>query len=55
VSDLYVSSQGVELIYDSPFTTPRGLIKGRNLASAEEVGACLALCRTVHGLTDEKK
>ena len=53
--DLYVSSQGVELIYDSPFTTSRGLVKGSYLASSEEVGACLALCRTVHALTDEEK
>jgi hypothetical protein len=53
--DLYVSSQGVELIYDSPFVTSRGLIKGSHLAASSEVRACLALCRTVHALTQEER
>jgi hypothetical protein len=53
--DLYVTSQGVELLYDAPFTTSRGLVKSSHLVDANEIRSSLALCRTVHALTDEEK
>jgi hypothetical protein len=53
--DLLVSSQGVELLYDAPFTTSRGLIKTSHLVPGDELGRCVALCRTVHALTASER
>lgn len=51
--DLAVSGHGLELRYDAPYTTSRGLVKTSYLAFPDE--ACAALCRTVHGLTEDEK
>jgi hypothetical protein len=50
--DLRVSSSGLELVYDAPYRTRRGLDKSTSLIFADELAACVAICRTVHGLTD---
>jgi hypothetical protein len=49
--DLQVSSSGLELIYDAPYRTQRGLAKSTSLIFADELDACVAICRTVHGLS----
>jgi len=53
--DLYVSSSGLELRFDAPFINRRGLTKTSTLVFKDELTQCLALCRTVHGLTDEER
>lgn len=53
--DLVVSSQGLELQYDAPYRTRRGLAKNSSLIFTDEYGKCLAICRTVHGLTAEER
>jgi hypothetical protein len=53
--DLHVSSSGLELVYDAPHRTQRGLAKTTSLIFADELNACVAICRTVHGLTDQER
>jgi hypothetical protein len=53
--DLQVSSSGLELVYDAPYRTQRGLAKTTSLIFADELDACVAICRTVHGLTDQER
>ena len=53
--DLYVSSSGLELRFDAPYVNRRGLTKTSTLVFKDELAKCLALCRTVHGLTDEER
>lgn len=53
--DLSVSSQGLELRYDAPFTTSRGLLKSGYLVYPDEWGSCVALCRSIHGLTEAER
>ncbi len=53
--DLYVSSSGLELRFDAPHVNRRGLTKTSTLVFKDELAKCLALCRTVHGLTDEER
>ncbi len=53
--DLHVSSSGLELVYDAPYRTQRGLAKTTSLIFADELNACVAICRTVHGLTDQER
>ncbi|MHC4141850.1 MAG: hypothetical protein ACYSUF_08245 [Planctomycetota bacterium] len=53
--DLSVSSSGLELVYDAPHRTQRGLAKTTSLIFADELNACVAICRTVHGLTDPER
>ncbi len=53
--DLYVSSGGLELCFDAPHVNRRGLAKTSTLVFKDELAKCLALCRTVHGLTDEER
>ena len=53
--DLYVSSSGLELCFDAPHVNRRGLTKTSTLVFKDELAKCLALCRTVHGLTDEER
>lgn len=53
--DLYVASNGLELCFDAPHVNRRGLTKTSTLVFKDELAQCLALCRTVHGLTDEER
>lgn len=53
--DLYVASNGLELCFDAPHVNRRGLTKTSTLVFKDELAKCLALCRTVHGLTDEER
>ncbi len=53
--DLRVSGGGLELVYDAPYRTRRGLAKSTSLIFADELNACVAVCRTVHGLTKKEQ
>lgn len=53
--DLCVTSSGLELCFDAPYVNRRGLTKTSTLVFKDELVKCLALCRTVHGLTDEER
>ncbi|MEX0776254.1 MAG: hypothetical protein WD042_11165 [Phycisphaeraceae bacterium] len=53
--DLRVYSQGVELLFDAPYTTRRGLLKSGVMVYQAELAQCQALCRIVAGLTDQEK
>ncbi|MHC4578471.1 MAG: hypothetical protein ACYTFD_19965 [Planctomycetota bacterium] len=53
--DLQVASQGLELVYDAPYTTSRGLAKTSYLVYADEWAECVAVCRSVHGLSDDER
>lgn len=53
--DVRVTSQGIELVYDAPFTTRRGLIKTSHLLFPDEWAGAIALGRTLHGLTEEER
>ncbi len=52
--DLRVSSQGLQLVYDAPYTTSRGLVKTSCLLYPGELSGCVAICRSVRGLTDQE-
>ena len=49
--DLHVSSNGLEIRFDSSFVNSRGLTKSGYFLYEDELLASVALCRTVHGLT----
>ncbi|MGN6370137.1 MAG: hypothetical protein ACTHN5_17920 [Phycisphaerae bacterium] len=53
--DLWVFSQGLELLFDEPFTTPRGLVKTSSLLYDDEFTGLIALTRSVYGLTDAER
>ncbi|MHC4273827.1 MAG: hypothetical protein ACYSUR_09180 [Planctomycetota bacterium] len=53
--DLRVAGGGLELVYDAPYRTRRGLDKSTSLIFADELNACVAVCRTVHGLTEKER
>ena len=54
--DVVVYSQGLELRFDAPYTTARGLVKGSALVYGPEVEAsCLAVLRHDAGLTDPER
>ncbi len=53
--DLVVSSGGMELCFDTPYQTRRGLAKCSTLIFDEDIGGCLAICRSVHGLTEQER
>lgn len=53
--DLVVYSQGIELRFDAPHTTRRGLIKSSAMVYESEMGHYLALCRVEDGLTEKEK
>ncbi|MEX0653026.1 MAG: hypothetical protein WD534_14510 [Phycisphaeraceae bacterium] len=53
--DLVVYSQGIELSFDKPHTTRRGLVKSSAMVYETEMGNYLALCRVEDGLTDKEK
>ena len=49
--DLRVTSQGLEILFDSPYVTGRQLTKTSGLIYADELPQMVALVRTMHGLT----
>ena len=49
--NLIVYSRGIELRYDAPYTTRRGIIKASSLIYDDELGDCLAVCRISMALT----
>ncbi|MHC4081723.1 MAG: hypothetical protein ACYSU2_10435 [Planctomycetota bacterium] len=53
--DLRVAGGGLELVYDAPYRTRRGLAKSTSLIFADELNACVAICRTRHGLTERER
>ena len=53
--DLWVFSQGVELMFDEPVTTRRGLVKTSALLYDDEFPGLVAFTRSVHGLTDAER
>ena len=53
--DLAVSSQGLELRYDAPFVTRRGLVKSSFLVFAQELESCVLLARSVQALTGQER
>ena len=53
--DLSVASQGLELQFDAPYRTRRGLAKNSLLIFQDELSNCLAICRTVYGLTEAER
>jgi hypothetical protein len=53
--DLQVSSGGLELVYDAPYRSRRGLAKGTSLIYTDELDTCVAICRTEHGLTAKER
>lgn len=53
--DLKVYPTGVELLFDAPHTTRRGLIKTSALLYAKQMENCLAICRFAEDLTDKEK
>ena len=52
--DLIVTSQGLDVIYDAPYTTTRGIVKASHLVQRHDLEQALGLCRTVHALTEEE-
>lgn len=53
--DLLVFSKGVEVVFDAPYRTRRGLVKTSSLVYDSELPNCLAICRVVESLTDEQQ
>jgi len=53
--DLIVFSQGVELLFDHPYTTRRNLIKSSALLYEDEFNPMIAFTRSIHGLTEQEK
>lgn len=53
--DLWASSQGLELRFDAPYTTSRGLTKTGVLIPPEEWRTAVALCRVESALTPEER
>lgn len=50
--DLVVYSEGLELKFDAPHTTRRGLVKSSALIYQSQITNCLAVCRVVDGLAE---
>ncbi len=53
--DLIVYSKGLELVYDSPYETLRGIRKSSSIIYEPDMAGCLAICRSVDALTDQEK
>jgi len=52
--DLRASSLGLEVVYDATFVTSRGIKKTSALIFEDEMTQCLAIARTLHGLTEDE-
>lgn len=53
--DLTVFSRGIELRFDAPYVTRRGLIKSSALIYEEDLAQCLAICRTSFALSEREQ
>ena len=53
--DLVVYSQGLEVRFDAPYQTQRGLTKTSAMLFDDELGQCLALCRIEEALTPNER
>ena len=53
--DLFVSSVGVELMFDAVYETGRSIPKSSALMFPDDLVHCLAMCRTVHALTKKER
>jgi hypothetical protein len=53
--DLRVYSKGLEVIFDAPYQTRRGLYKTSALIYEKQLADCHAICRCVDGLTDREQ
>lgn len=53
--DLIVYSQGLEVRFDAPYQTRRGLTKTSAMLFDDELGQCLALCRIEEALTPNER
>jgi len=53
--DLVVYSKGLELAFDAPYRTRRGIIKTSELIYEKDVENCLAVCRCVGSLSAKEK
>lgn len=53
--DTIVYSQGLEFTFDRPYRTLRGVIKNSALVYQNQLESCLAICRTVEGLTADER
>ncbi len=53
--DMLVYSKGLEVLFDRPYRTQRGLFKTSQLIYETDLENCLAICRTVDGLTQKEK
>ena len=52
--DMFVFSQGVQIVFDSPFVNSRNLSKSGFLIYEDEILKAVAICRTVLGLTEQE-
>jgi len=53
--DLVVFAKGLELVFDKPHTTRRGIVKSSAMLYQPEVDGLLCIARTVDGLTDDER
>lgn len=53
--DLIVYAKALELVFDAPYTTSRGLVKTSALLYESDLDKCLAICRPVDGLSAKEK
>jgi len=53
--DLIVYSKGLELVFDAPYRTRRGIVKTSALIFAKDMGQTLAICRSVDALSAHEK
>jgi len=53
--DLVVFPKSLEVVFDQPYRTRRGLYKSSALLYEAELNGCLAVCRTVDGLTSKER
>ena len=52
---LRVASRGLEVVYDEPWRTTTGLVKGSSLYFEDDLADLMGICRTVHALSDEQR
>ncbi|HUO09839.1 MAG TPA: hypothetical protein VM008_16165 [Phycisphaerae bacterium] len=53
--DLWVFSQGIELIFDKPYKTSRGLLKSSSLVYDDELPAMICMTRSVHCINERER
>lgn len=53
--ELQVFARGLEVRFDTPYRTQRGIYKTSQLIYEKETEQCLAICRTVNGLSPHER